>query len=81
MPPRCVRFNIDDRLLSPNVARKGTVPRWRTSGGAKRTVIEEYRRQGRGGKGVLTVYITARLVGALITTTISELYAVTPAVA
>jgi len=52
-----------------------------TSGGyAKRTGIEEYPVQGRGGKGVLTVMYDrrrGRLVGALIVDDESELYAIT----
>ena len=52
-----------------------------TSGGyAKRTAIEEYPVQGRGGKGVLTVMYDrrrGRLVGALIVEDDSELYAIT----
>ncbi|COV44440.1 DNA gyrase subunit A [Mycobacterium tuberculosis] len=76
-----MRFNIDDRLLSLNVVREGTYLLVATSGGyAKRTAIEEYPVQGRGGKGVLTVMYDrrrGRLVGALIVDDDSELYAVT----
>lgn len=83
VPPRVqgMRFNIDDRLLSLNVVREGTYLLVATSGGyAKRTAIEEYPVQGRGGKGVLTVMYDrrrGRLVGALIVDDDSELYAVT----
>ena len=52
-----------------------------TAGGyAKRTAIEEYTAQGRGGKGILTIqYDTRRgkLVGALIVDDDSEVYAIT----
>ena len=76
-----MRFNADDRLLSLNVVREGTYLLVATSGGyAKRTAIEEYPVQGRGGKGVLTVQYDrrrGRLVGALIVDDESELYAIT----
>jgi DNA gyrase subunit A len=78
-----MRFNTDDRLLSLNVVREGTYLLVATSGGyAKRTAIEEYPVQGRGGKGVLTVMYDrrrGRLVGALIVDDDSELYAITSA--
>jgi DNA gyrase subunit A len=76
-----MRFNADDYLLSLNVIREGTYLLVATSGGyAKRTAIEEYPVQGRGGKGVLTVQYDrrrGRLVGALIVDEDSELYAIT----
>jgi DNA gyrase subunit A len=76
-----MRFNTDDYLLSLNVVRDGTYLLVATSGGyAKRTAIEEYPVQGRGGKGVLTVMFDRRrgkLVGALIVDDDSELYAIT----
>lgn len=76
-----MRFNADDYLLSLNVVREGTYLLVATSGGyAKRTAIEEYPVQGRGGKGVLTVMYDrrrGRLVGALIVDEDSELYAIT----
>ncbi|NEW38368.1 DNA gyrase subunit A [Nocardia cyriacigeorgica] len=76
-----MRFNADDELLSLNVVREGTYLLVATSGGyAKRTAIEEYTAQGRGGKGVLTIqYDTRRgtLVGALIVDDDDELYAIT----
>ncbi|MCV7032209.1 DNA gyrase subunit A [Mycobacterium sherrisii] len=76
-----MRFNTDDRLLSLNVVQEGTYLLVATAGGyAKRTAIEEYPVQGRGGKGVLTVQYDrrrGRLVGALIVDDDSELYAIT----
>ena len=76
-----MRFNTDDQLLSLNVVREGTYLLVATSGGyAKRTAIEEYTAQGRGGKGILTIqYDTrrGRLVGALIVDDDSEVYAIT----
>jgi DNA gyrase subunit A len=76
-----MRFNADDYLLSLNVVREGTYLLVATSGGyAKRTAIEEYTAQGRGGKGILTIqYDTRRgkLVGALIVDDDSEVYAIT----
>ncbi|MFC4376522.1 DNA gyrase subunit A [Nocardia halotolerans] len=76
-----MRFNTDDELLSLNVVREGTYLLVATSGGyAKRTAIEEYTAQGRGGKGVLTIQYDPKrgsLVGALIVDDEDELYAIT----
>jgi DNA gyrase subunit A len=76
-----MRFNEEDRLLSLNVVRGNTYLLVATAGGyAKRTAIEEYPVQGRGGKGVLTVQFDKRrgsLVGALIVDDDTELYAIT----
>jgi DNA gyrase subunit A len=76
-----MRFNTDDRLLSLNVVREGTYLLVATAGGyAKRTAIEEYPVQGRGGKGVLTIQYDPRrgkLVGALIVDDETEVYAIT----
>ncbi|MFM8600084.1 MAG: intein-containing DNA gyrase subunit A [Mycobacterium sp.] len=76
-----MRFNTDDQLLSLNVVREGTYLLVATAGGyAKRTAIEEYTAQGRGGKGILTIQYDPRrgsLVGALVVDEDSELYAIT----
>ncbi|MFC6011650.1 DNA gyrase subunit A [Nocardia lasii] len=76
-----MRFNTDDQLLSLNVVRPDTYLLVATAGGyAKRTAIEEYTAQGRGGKGVLTIQYDPKrgsLVGALIVDDEDELYAIT----
>ncbi|WAC57670.1 DNA gyrase subunit A [Gordonia sp. SL306] len=76
-----MRFNGDDELLSLNVVREGTYLLVATSGGyAKRTAMDDYPVQGRGGKGVLTIQHDRRrgeIVGALIVDDDSELYAIT----
>ncbi|MEE4025451.1 DNA gyrase subunit A [Gordonia sp. PKS22-38] len=76
-----MRFNGDDLLLSLNVVRDGTYLLVATSGGyAKRTGMDDYPVQGRGGKGVLTIQHDRRrgeLIGALIVDDDSELYAIT----
>ncbi|MGS2807656.1 DNA gyrase subunit A [Nocardia sp. MW-W600-9] len=76
-----MRFNADDELLSLNVVREDTYLLVATAGGyAKRTAIEEYTAQGRGGKGVLTIQYDPKrgsLVGALIVDDEDELYAIT----
>ena len=76
-----MRFNTDDRLLSLNVVQPDTFLLVATAGGyAKRTSIDEYPVQGRGGKGVLTVQFDKRrgsLVGALVVDDETELYAIT----
>ncbi|WP_068276154.1 DNA gyrase subunit A [Aldersonia kunmingensis] len=76
-----MRFNEDDELLSLNVVREETYLLVATAGGyAKRTAIEEYTAQGRGGKGVLTIQYDPKrgsLVGAVIVDDDDELYAIT----
>jgi DNA gyrase subunit A len=76
-----MRFNEGDELLSIGVVQEGRYVLVATDGGyAKRTPIEDYPLQGRGGKGVLTVQYDrrrGRLVGALIVDLDDELYAIT----
>ncbi|GAB05774.1 DNA gyrase subunit A [Gordonia amarae] len=76
-----MRFNDDDSLLSLNVVEEGTFLLVATSGGyAKRTAMDDYPVQGRGGKGVLTIAHDRRrgtLIGALIVDETTELYAIT----
>ncbi len=76
-----MRFNGEDKLLSLNVVKEGTYLLVATSGGyAKRTPMEDYPVQGRGGKGVLTIQYDRKrgnLVGARIVEDDDELYAIT----
>jgi DNA gyrase subunit A len=76
-----MRFGESDELLAMEVVRDGMDVLVATDGGyAKRTPIEEYPVQGRGGKGVLTAKITERrggLVGALVISPEDELFAIT----
>ncbi|MFD0783267.1 DNA gyrase subunit A [Micromonospora azadirachtae] len=76
-----MRFAEDDVLLAMEVVRPGLDVLVATNGGyAKRTPIEEYPVQGRGGKGVLTAKITERrggLVGAVVIDPDDELFAIT----
>ena len=76
-----MRFNSGDELLSIGVVRAGRFVLVATGGGyAKRTPIDDYPVQGRGGKGVLTLQFDRRrgtLVGALIVELDDELYAIT----
>lgn len=76
-----MRFNDDDQLLSLNVVVESTYLLVATAGGyAKRTAMDDYPVQGRGGKGVLTIQYDRRrgeLVGALIVDDNSEVYAIT----
>ena len=76
-----MRFNGEDRLLSLGVVRADTFVLVATGGGyAKRTPIEDYPVQGRGGKGVLTIQYDRRrgtLVGALIVDVSDEIFAIT----
>lgn len=76
-----MRFNSGDELLTLGVVREGTFVLVATDGGyGKRTPIEDYSVQGRGGKGVLTIQHDTkrgRLVGALIVDVDDELYAIT----
>ncbi|WP_434743822.1 intein-containing DNA gyrase subunit A [Micromonospora sp. SH-82] len=76
-----MRFTGEDALLAIEVVREGLDVLVATNGGyAKRTPIEEYPVQGRGGKGVLTAKITERrggLVGAVVIDPDDELFAIT----
>ncbi|MFD2418018.1 DNA gyrase subunit A [Amycolatopsis pigmentata] len=76
-----MRFNDGDELLGLNVVKPDKFLLVATDGGyAKRTPIEDYPVQGRGGKGVLTIQHDqrrGRLVGALIVDADDELYAIT----
>jgi DNA gyrase subunit A len=76
-----MRFNGGDELLSMGVVEEGRFVLVATDGGyAKRTPLEDYPVQGRGGKGVLTIQHDrrrGRLVGALIVDVDDELYAIT----
>ena len=77
-----MRFNAGDELLSMQVISDETLEILvATEGGfAKRTPIEEYPVQGRGGKGVLTARIVSTrggLVGALVVRPMDEIYAIT----
>ncbi|SFA81376.1 DNA gyrase subunit A [Amycolatopsis marina] len=76
-----MRFNEGDELLGIGVVKEDKFLLVATDGGyAKRTPIEDYPVQGRGGKGVLTIQYDkkrGRLVGALIVDADDELYAIT----
>ncbi|WP_199036220.1 DNA gyrase subunit A [Glycomyces salinus] len=76
-----MRFVGDDELLTMIVLRDNMDILVATSRGyAKRTPVEAYPQQGRGGKGVLTAKITERrgdLVGALSVKPDDELFAIT----
>jgi DNA gyrase subunit A len=76
-----MRFNDGDELLAMGVVRADRYVLVATDGGyAKRTPIDDYPVQGRGGKGVLTLQYDnrrGRLVGALIVEIDDELYAIT----
>jgi DNA gyrase subunit A len=76
-----MRFRPGDELLAMMVTRADAFVFTATDGGfAKRTPIEEYPVQGRGGQGVLTAKLTddrGGLVGALIVDTGDEVFAIT----
>jgi DNA gyrase subunit A len=76
-----MRFNSGDELLTLGVVQEAQFLLVATDGGyAKRTAIEDYPVQGRGGKGVLTIQHDSkrgRLVGALIVDVDDEVYAIT----
>lgn len=76
-----MRFNGDDSLLSMNVVKEDQFLLVATSGGyAKRTAMEDYPVQGRGGKGVLTIQYDRRrghLVGAEVVAIDDEIFAIT----
>ncbi|MFH9349332.1 DNA gyrase subunit A [Kitasatospora sp. NPDC017646] len=74
-------FREDDELLSMNVVRPGTFVFTATDGGyAKRTAVDEYRVQGRGGYGTKAAKIVegrGSLVGALVVDDTDEIMAIT----
>jgi DNA gyrase subunit A len=76
-----MRFNDGDELLALNVVKPDQFLLVATDGGyAKRTPIEDYPVQGRGGKGVITAKIVAKrggLVGALAVRPEEEIFAIT----
>ena len=76
-----MRFSNGDELLAMMVARPESDVLVATDGGyAKRTSIDEYRIQGRGGLGIRTARITearGRLVGALNVQDSDEVLAIT----
>lgn len=65
-----MKFREDDELLAANVITEGSYVFIVTDGGyAKRTAVEEYRLQGRGGLGIKVAKLAegrGDLVGALI---------------
>ena len=76
-----MRFRQGDELLAMMVAQPDAFVFTATDGGfAKRTPIDEYPVQGRGGQGVLTARLTddrGGLVGALMVGTGDEIFAIT----
>jgi DNA gyrase subunit A len=74
-------FREGDELLSMNVVRAGTFVFTATDGGyAKRTDVDEYRVQGRGGLGIKAAKIVedrGSLVGALVVEAGDEILAIT----
>ncbi|MEV6132231.1 DNA gyrase subunit A [Streptomyces violaceusniger] len=74
-------FREHDELLSMNVVRPGTFVFTATDGGyAKRTNVDEYRVQGRGGLGIKAAKIVedrGSLVGALVVEETDEILAIT----
>ncbi|MFG3113210.1 DNA gyrase subunit A [Streptomyces sp. NPDC048197] len=74
-------FREGDELLSMNVVRANTYVFTATDGGyAKRTAVDEYRVQGRGGLGIKAAKIVedrGSLVGALVVEETDEILAIT----
>jgi DNA gyrase, A subunit len=78
-----MRFAEGDELLAMNVVSDGQDLLVATEGGyAKRTPVDQYPVQGRGGKGVLTAKIVSsrgKLVGAVMVNPEDEIFAITSA--
>lgn len=78
-----MRFRDDDQLLAMTVVQDGEFLLVATSGGyGKRTAIEEYNQQGRGGMGVMTFKYTpkrGKLIGALAVDEEDQIFAITSA--
>ncbi len=78
-----MRFRGEDQLLAMSVVQGGEYLLVATSGGyGKRTAIDEYTPQGRGGLGVVTFKYTpkrGRLIGAVAVDQDDEIFAITSA--
>ena len=78
-----MRFRGDDQLLAMTTVKDGDFLLVATSGGyGKRTPIEEYSPQGRGGLGVMTFKYTpkrGKLIGALAVEEDDQIFAITSA--
>jgi DNA gyrase subunit A len=78
-----MRFTENDQLLGMYVIRAGADVLVATDGGyAKRTPVDQYPVQGRGGRGVLTARIVearGELAGALMVHPEDEVFAITSA--
>jgi DNA gyrase subunit A len=78
-----MRFSNGDGLLGMYVVRDGGDVLVATGGGyAKRTPVDAYPVQGRGGRGVVTAKIVearGELVGALMVDPTDEIFAITSA--
>jgi DNA gyrase subunit A len=78
-----MRFGEGDRLLGMHVVHEGADVLVATGGGfAKRTPVDQYPLQGRGGRGVLTARIVearGELVGSLMVLPEDEIFAITSA--
>ncbi|MDY5785868.1 DNA gyrase C-terminal beta-propeller domain-containing protein, partial [Corynebacterium sp.] len=78
-----MRFRGDDQLLTMTVVHNDEYLLVATSGGyGKRTPIEEYNAQGRGGMGVMTFKYTpkrGKLIGALAVEEEDQIFAITSA--
>ena len=78
-----MRFRGDDQLLAMTTVKEGDFLLVATSGGyGKRTPIDEYSPQGRGGLGVMTFKYTpkrGKLIGALAVEEDDQIFAITSA--
>ncbi|MFC3849508.1 DNA gyrase subunit A [Corynebacterium hansenii] len=78
-----MRFKGDDKLLSMVVVEEGQHLLVATTGGyGKKTPLNEYAPQGRGGQGVLTLKYDRKrgaIMGALVVSNDDEIFAVTSA--
>lgn len=78
-----MRFRGEDKLLAMCVVRDGDYLLVATSGGyGKRTSMDEYSTQGRGGLGVVTFKYTpkrGKLIGALAVDEDDQIFAITSA--
>lgn len=65
---RGMRLQKDQRVISMIIAKEGAILTATANGYGKRTDIEEYRRTGRGGQGVISIQVNERngeVVGAV----------------
>ena len=77
---RGIRLVGDDELIEMDVLRRGEILSVTERGYGKRTKVEDYRLQGRGGSGIINIRVTQKngpLVGVMETSAADQIMMVT----